>query len=326
MSCKVQNDRSVIDHLENDPKPFITFEIIPPKRGENIEDLEKIVSELAPYNPPYIDVTSHPSQINYKESQEGIVKMVFRKRPGTESICSEIQRTYKIDAVPHVLCFGFTREETEDFLINISYSRIKNVLAIKGDDDGYKKELGRDKTVNNFASDLVKQISDMNKGKYLRDLEAKPTNFCIGVAGYPEKHFQAPNLEWDIKNLKRKLDEGASYVVTQMFFDNLFYYKYVDKCKKEGIDVPIIPGLKIINSKKNLTSIPENFHVAIPPELTDKIENVKNEDIENIGVEWTYKQIKGLFENEVPSIHLYVMQNTKAVKKLMEKLKVYLKN
>lgn len=319
----IKHNRSVIDHLKNDPKPFISFEIIPPKRGGSLTDLEKVVSELASYNPPYIDVTSHPSEAIYKETTEGIKRKVTKKRPGTLGICVLIQHKYKIDAVPHIICRGFTREETEDFLIDLSYSWIKNVLAIQGDDSGYQKKFSPDKTINMYASDLVEQIANINKGKYLdEDLNnAEPTNFCIGVAGYPEKHFQAPNLDTDIKNLKRKQEAGASYIVTQMFFDNKVYYEFHDKCKSMGINVPILPGLKILDSKNQLQSIPERFYCAIPIELTNKIEKAKEENVEDIGVDWAYSQIKDLFDRGVPSVHLYVMLKTPGVKKLMEKLR-----
>jgi len=319
---KIQNNRTVIDHLENDPKPFISFEIIPPKRGDNIESLEGIISDLASYNPPYIDVTSHASEAIYKKNSRGeTVRIPTRKRPGTDIICTIIQRTFQIDSVPHVLCEGVTRQETEDFLINLAYPRIKNVLAIRGDSQGYTKEYSPDKTFNKYASDLVKQIYKMNKGKYLdEELDAKPTNFCIGVAGYPEKHYQAPNISWDIRNLKKKIDAGAEYAVTQMFFNNKFYYNYVDKCRAHGILVPIIPGLKVISTKSNLISIPTTFYADIPEELADKIEKADESEVEDIGADWTCKQIQDLFSNGVPSVHLYIMHKTSPLKKLMQKL------
>ncbi len=317
-------NRTVIDHLENDPKPFVSFEIIPPERGGRLSELEKVVSELASYNPPYIDVTSHPSEAIYKKTPAGIVRKDTRKRPGTLGICTLIQHKYKIDAVPHVLCNGFTREETEDFLIELSFAEIRNVLAIQGDSPAYQKEISKDRTVNRYASNLVEQIVSMNNGRYLDEelQEAERTNFHVGVACYPEKHFQAPNLTWDIRNLKRKLDAGASYAVTQMFFDNFKYYEFDRRCKEIGIGKPIIPGLKILDSKKQLTSLPARFHCTIPIELTDKVENAKAEEVENIGVEWAYSQIKDLFDKEVPSVHLYVMQKMSPVRKLMEKLRI----
>jgi len=319
----ISPNRSVIDHLEHDPTPFISFEIIPPLRGGKLEDLERVIADLAEFSPPYIDVTTHPSQAIFEPSTDSMYKRrVIKKRPGTLGVCVLIQNKYAIDAVPHVLCYGYTREETEDFLIELRYSGIRNVLSLQGDIIGNHKVVSPDKTVNIFACDLVEQITNMNQGKYLDDRlqEAEPTDICIGVAGYPEKHIAAPNLEIDIKHLKRKIEAGALYVVTQMFFDNAKYYRFVEQCSKAGIDVPIIPGMKILTSKKQLNSLPSRFYIDIPKSLSDKVLESDSEHVEDVGVGWAHHQIQDLITNGVPSVHLYVMQNTRAVKKLMKKL------
>ena len=283
----------VIEHLEKAREPLISFELIPPKRGGDITDVLNVIDNIMKFNPPFIDITSHSAEVIYEETSEGIRKKVKRKRPGTLGICALIQNKYNIDAVPHILVKGFTREETEDFMIELNYLGIDNVLAIRGDDSGYEKPIPLGRSANRSAVDLVEQIVKMNKGIYLEDslLDARPTKFCIGVGGYPEKHFEAPNLKADIKFAKQKVDAGADYIVTQMFYDNRFYFEYVDKCREHGINVPIIPGLKILTSRAQLHSIPKDFHVTIPSALSDEVENAKPENVVNIGVEWAAKQV-----------------------------------
>ena len=315
----------VIDHIKKAKKPFISFELIPPKRGGDIQGLLNVLDVISKYNPPFIDITSHSAEVVYDETKTGIQKKVKRKRPGTLGICALIQHKYNIDAVPHILTNGFTREETEDFLIELSYLGIDNVLAIRGDDNGYIKPIPKGKSANVYASDLVKQINDMNKGRYLEEnlLDANPSNFCVGVGGYPEKHFEAPNLLTDIKFTKQKVDAGAEYIVTQMFFDNESYFKYVDMCRAQGIKVPIIPGLKIITVKSNLSSIPKNFYINLPEELSEKVMESDKGKIVEVGVDWAAKQVNELLKNGVPSIHFYIMQNSKPISMLMEKLKIF---
>lgn len=314
----------VIEHLQKAQKPLISFEIIPPKRGGDIKGLLAAVDDIAKYKPPFIDITSHAAEVVYEETNQGIKKIVKRKRPGTLGICALIQYKYNIDAVPHVLCQGFTREETEDFMIDIQYLGIDNVLAIRGDESDYQKPLLHGRTVNTHAVDLVRQIAEMNRGKYLEDslLDARPSDFCIGVSGYPEKHFESPNLKADIKYVKEKIDAGASYVVTQMFFDNRFYYDFLKTCQDEGITVPIIPGLKIVLAKSNLTSLPRNFHVSIPEELADEIMAAKPEHVVEIGVNWASRQLEDLLNQKVPAVHFYIMQNSTPIKMLMHKVKL----
>ena len=315
----------IIEHLQKANDTLISFEIIPPKRGGNFQQLMSALDDLVKFNPPFIDITSHAAEIEYEETTGGGYKIkIKRKRPGTLGICALIQNKYNVDAVPHVICKGFTKEETEDFLIELHYLGIDNVLVIRGDESGYEKPLKFNRSVNEYAIDLVKQVADLNKGKYLEDslLDAQPMNFCIGVGGYPEKHFEAPNIEMDIKYTKAKIDAGAEYIVTQMFYENKKYFDYVSLCRTYGIEVPILPGLKLITSKKQLTSIPKNFHVDIPNELAEEVSKAKPEHVVDIGVEWAFKQVEELLNKRVPAIHFYVMQNTAPIKKLMKKLNI----
>jgi methylenetetrahydrofolate reductase (NADPH) len=313
----------VIEHLARASKPLISYEIIPPLRGGNVQDLMALIEDLSKYDPPFIDTTSHGSQVIYEETAKGIERKVKRKRPGTLGICALIQNKYNIDAVPHVLCVGFTREETEDFLIELKYLGIDNVLAIRGDENGFKKPLRYGRTANNYAVDLVRQIAEMNRGNYLEDelLDAAPSNFCVGVAGYPEKHFEAPNRASDIRFTKAKVDAGSDYIVTQMFFDNQRYFDYVAQCREAGIEVPIIPGIKIITTKRQLNSIPRKFHCDIPSELADEIAEAKPGHVTEIGVAWALKQAEELLDRGVPSLHFYLMQSSRSINMLMAKLR-----
>ncbi len=314
----------VIEHLANADRPFISFEIIPPMRGGDAKGLLALIDDLVKYRPPFIDITSHAAEVIYEETPQGIQRRVKRKRPGTLGICALIQNKYHVDAVPHILCQGFTREETEDFLIELRYLGIDNVLAVRGDESGYQKPLQHGRSANLYACDLVRQVACMNRGKYLEEslLDAQPTDFCIGVGGYPEKHFEAPNLRLDVRRVKEKVEAGAHYVVSQMFFNNDHYFHFLDVCREEGITVPIIPGLKILNSAKQLSSIPKTFYVEIPDELAGEVMAAKPEHVADIGVEWAFKQSRELLERGAPSLHFYVMQSAAAIKKLMEKLKI----
>jgi methylenetetrahydrofolate reductase (NADPH) len=312
----------VIEHLARAKKPLISFEIIPPKRGGDIKSLLSVIDDIIPYDPPFIDITSHSAEVTYEESADSIKVKVKRKRPGTLGICALIQNKYNIDAVPHILCQGFTREETEDFLIEIQYLGIENVLAIRGDEPSYQKPVSMGRTVNVFAVDLVKQIAKMNRGVYLEDslVDAKPSNFCIGVSGYPEKHFESPNLKTDIRYLKAKVDAGAEYIVTQMFFDNKAYFRFVEACRDAGISVPIIPGLKILVSRNNLSTLPRNFYINIPEELAEEVQAAEPEHAQEIGVNWAVRQVEELLNRNVPAVHFYIMQNSKPITMLMKKL------
>ncbi len=314
----------VIEHIEKASNPLISFEIIPLPRGGDIKLLFNVIDEIIKYNPPFIDVTSHSAQVQYEETPHGIQKKVKRKRPGTIGISVAIKNKYNIDTVPHLLCNGFTKEETEDALIELNYLGIENILAVRGDESGYKKPIPVGRSCNIYALELVRQVVCMNNGKYLEEelLDAAPTNFCIGVGGYPEKHFEAPNLNADIKFAKEKVNAGADYIVTQMFYNNKYYFEYVDKCRQEGINVPIIPGLKILTARSQLTMLPKNFFIEIPSELSSEILEAKPEHVLDIGVEWSVKQCEELLNKGVPLLHFYIMQNTKPIRKLFTKLKI----
>ena len=313
----------VIEHLAKAKEPLISFEVIPPKRGGDINQLFNVVREVMKYDPPFIDVTSHAAEVEYTETKEGIKKKIKRKRPGTIGICVAIKNQFQIDTVPHILCNGFSREETEDALIELRYLGVENVLAIRGDDLGYKKPIPDHKTQNVYAYELVEQITRMNDGKYLEEdlLDAAPTDFCIGVAGYPEKHYEAPNMTVEIQNVKRKIDSGAHYVVTQLFYDNKKYFEYAEKCRKAGIKVPIIPGLKILTARTHLANIPRNFFVNIPEELSGEVLEAKPEHVMEIGARWTAKQVEELLNQNVPGIHFYIMQSAKPIHKMFQFLK-----
>jgi len=309
----------VTEHLARATKPPISFEIIPPKRGDHVQDILKLVKDLQQHDPPFIDITSHGAEVVYEETPDGIERHIKRKRPGTLGVCALIQNKYQIDAVPHVLCQGFTQQETEDFLIELRYLGIDNVLAIRGDDKGYRKPLRDGRTRNAYARDLIAQISAMNQGKYLDAyLDAAPTEFCVGCAGYPEKHFEAPNLETDIRRTLEKVEAGAEYVVTQMFFENDHYFRYVEACREAGITVPIIPGLKVITRRSHLRSLPRTFHLEIPQTLSDEIAGARKEDIFDIGVRWTRKQSEELLAGGAPALHFYVMSDASAVNAVIE--------
>lgn len=314
----------VTDHLAQADHPLISFEIIPPLRGGDVKGLLALIDDLVKYHPPFIDITSNAAEVIYDETPAGIQRRVKRKRPGTLGVCALIQNKYHIDAVPHILCQGFTREETEDFLIELRYLGIDNVLAVRGDESGFQKPLKYGRSANLYACDLVGQIDAMNHGRYLEEdlLDAEPTDFCVGVGGYPEKHFEAPNLALDIRRVKEKVQAGAHYVVTQMFFNNQHYFHYLDLCREHGIEVPVLPGLKILTSAKQLSSIPRTFFVEIPAELSDEVLAAKPEHVVDIGVEWALKQSQELLDRGVPSLHFYVMQSAGAIKKLLARLKL----
>ena len=313
----------VTEHLDNATGPLISFEIIPPLRGGSLPSLLELIEDLVRHRPPFIDITSHAAEVVYEETPSGFEKRIKRKRPGTMGLCALIQNKFNVDAVPHILCEGFTRQETEDFLIELRYLGIDNVLAVRGDAMGYQKRLEHGRSRNTFAIDLIAQIADMNKGIYLEDLlDASPTDFCIGAAGYPEKHFEAPNLASDVAWVARKVDAGAGYVVTQMFFDNRHYFAFVEECRRQGITVPIIPGVKIIGGKGQIASIPRTFHCDIPPALADAVLAADPDQVADVGVAWALEQTQELLDAGVPSVHFYVMQSARTVDKLLTKLDV----
>ncbi|OYQ38393.1 methylenetetrahydrofolate reductase [NAD(P)H] [Flavobacterium cyanobacteriorum] len=311
----------VTEHITNaNGKTLFSFEILPPLKGQNIQSIFDSIDPLMEFKPPFIDVTYHREEYEYKELPNGLLeKKVVKKRPGTVGICSAIQNRYQVDAIPHILCGGFTREDTENFLIDLDFLGIQNVVALRG--DAVKSEIyfKPEKEGHHFAGELVTQIANLNKGIYLDDdlQNTSATNFCIGVAGYPEKHMEAPSLDSDIYFLKQKIKNGAEYIVTQMFFDNKKYFDFVAKCRKEGITVPIIPGLKPISTKKQLNQIPHRFKVDLPDDLIMAVVKAKDNDaVRQVGIEWCIAQSKELVAAGVPSLHYYSMgksENIKAV-------------
>lgn len=310
----------IVDHIKNSDKTLFSLEIIPPKKGDSIRNLFDQIDPLMEFKPPFIDVTYHREEYVYKERGNGLLeKRSIKKRPGTVGICAAIQNHYQIDAVPHIICGGFSKEETENALIDLNFLGIDNVLALRGDSIKSEREFIPEPDGNAYASDLVQQISGMNKGEYIdEDLQnAIPSNFCIGVAGYPEKHFEAPNMNFDLKWLKKKVELGAEYIVTQMFFDNKAYFKFVDECRAIGINVPIIPGIKPIAIKKHLTMLPNIFKIDLPDELEQGIGKCKdNADVKELGIEWGIQQCRELIESGVPVLHFYSMGKSDAIHRI----------
>jgi methylenetetrahydrofolate reductase (NADPH) len=311
----------VIEHIDRAKNPLFSYEIIPPLRGKNCREILDIVEQILPYDPPFIDVTAHSAEAYYEDKGDGSYnRRVRKKRTGTISICGIIQNRYNIDTVPHLLCRGFTREETEDAMIELSYLGIHNVLAIRGDETNYKKPIDHERSANVYAIDLVNQINKLKNGVYIEEIEnSDPIDMCIGVGGYPEKHLEAPNMKADVQYLKEKVEKGADYIVTQMIFDSSYYTKFVNECRKVGINVPIIPGIKVINHTGQLTSLPKNFHVTIPEELTEEI--MKNrQHVKEIGLNWALKQSRELLEAGAPCIHFFIMNDADAVTSVIKNL------
>ncbi|WP_258098364.1 methylenetetrahydrofolate reductase [NAD(P)H] [Marinoscillum pacificum] len=315
----------VTEHIKAaEGKTLFSLEIIPPKKGDSIDSLFNHIDPLMEFNPPFIDVTYHREEYVYKNRGNGLLeKKTIRKRPGTVGICAAIKNRYNVDPVPHIICGGFTKEETENALIDLNFLGIDNVLVLRGDSIAEEKTFKPEPDGNAYAIDLVNQVVGMNEGQYLdEDLQnAMPTSFCIGVAGYPEKHFEAPNMTSDLKFLKEKVDNGAEYIVTQMFFENQKYFEFVDKCREAGINVPIIPGLKPITTKGHMTVLPSIFHIDIPDELYNEIEKCKdNKQVKEVGIEWGIKQSKELMAAGVPVLHYYSMGKSDSVERIAKSL------
>jgi methylenetetrahydrofolate reductase (NADPH) len=311
----------IIDHLKNAKgKALFSFEILPPLKGQNVKSIFDNIDPLMEFKPPFIDVTYHREEYVYKQLEKGLLKkQVVRKRPGTVGICAAIQNKYGIDAVPHILCGGFTKEDTENFLIDLDFLGIDNVMALRGDAVKSETYFKPENDGHHFASELTSQIQDLNNGIYLDEelQNSSKTDFCIGVAGYPEKHMEAPSIDSDIHFLKKKIKNGATYIVTQMFFDNQKYFEFVDKCRLEGITVPIIPGLKPIATKKQLNLIPHRFKVDLPDELIMSIVKCKdNAAVRNVGIEWCVNQSKELIKAGVPVLHYYSMGKSDNIKRI----------
>lgn len=301
----------ITQHIAEAKSPLFSFELLPPLKGENIQRIHQTVERLMEFDPAFVDVTYHREEYVYHEVQSGLLqKRTVRKRPGTVGICAAISHKYNLDTVPHIICGGFTKEETENALIDLDFVGVDNVLVLRGDPIRSEGRFKAEADGHSYAIDLLNQVADMNRGKYLDpDLKnSNATQFCIGVAGYPEKHFEAPNLASDLRWLKRKVEDGAEYVITQMFFDNAAYFEFVAKCREQGIDIPILPGLKPLTTKGQLNSLPQNFHVNLPDELVDLIERAKTKEaVKEIGVEWCIRQAKELKDAGVPGLHFYTM-------------------
>jgi methylenetetrahydrofolate reductase (NADPH) len=314
----------ITDHIKNATKTLFSFEILPPLKGQDINSLFAAIEPLMEFKPPFIDVTYHREEFVFKNRENGLLeKKTTRKRPGTVGICAAIMNRYHVDAVPHIICGGFSKEETENALIDLNFLGIDNVLALRGDHIKSEGTFIPEADGHKYASELIKQIKDMGNGLYIdEDLQnAFPTDFCIGIAGYPEKHFEAPNLKADLKYLKQKQDLGADYVVTQMFFDNSKYFEFVKKCREEGITIPIIPGLKPITTEKQTTVLPSIFHIDIPEALSEAVEKCKNsEQVKQVGIEWSIQQSKELVKFGVPCLHYYSMGKSQSVKQIASAL------
>src|SRR6056300_261144 len=315
----------VTEHIKKaSGKTLFSFELLPPNKGETIESLYNAIDPLMEFNPPFIEVTYHREDYTYIERPDGLLeKKVTRKRPGTLGISAAIQHKYGVDAIPHVLCGGFTKEETEDLLIDLGFIGIDNIVALRGDAMSSETYFKPEKGGHAYASELVEQINSMNQGIYLDSSLESPgaTDFCIGVAGYPEKHMEAPSLDHDLKMLKAKVDKGAHYIITQMFFDNQKYFEFVDKCKSAGINVPIIPGLKPISTKRQLNLLPHRFHVDLPGDLVSAVETCDdNKAVYEVGVEWCIQQSKELMQAGVPILHYYTMSRPKNIKEVAKAL------
>ncbi len=305
----------VTEHLSRaDGRTLFSLEVLPPVKGGNIDELVKVIEPLMEFKPPFIDVTYHREEIIYKRRPDGFIEEIpLRKRPGTAGICASLKARFNVDTVPHLICKGFTKEETEDVLFTLHYLGINNVLLLQGDPDKGVKLSAADKIGHIYASELVSQVSNLNRGKFLHDEteNSMKTDFCIGVAGYPEKHFESPNLQTDLKWLKHKVDCGADYIVTQMFFDNKRFFKFVEACRAAGITVPIIPGLKPLTSRKQLNVLPRIFHIDIPQDLVDAVERCKDDKaVKEVGVEWAIGQSKELKDAGVPCLHYYTMSRS----------------
>jgi methylenetetrahydrofolate reductase (NADPH) len=311
----------VTEHLhKSTDRTLISFEVLPPLKGGSMQSIFNTLDALMEFKPPFIDVTYHREEFLYKKRPSGYYeKASIRKRPGTVGICAAIMHRYGVDAVPHLICGGFTVEETENALIDLSFLGIDNVLALRGDARQFEDKFIPEDDGHKFALDLVKQISEMNTGKYLDQniQNGQPSEFCIGVAGYPEKHFESPNIASDLHFTKEKVKAGADYIVTQMFFDNQKFFEFVDACRASGIHVPIVPGLKPLTKRYQLNSIPRKFFVNMPDDFVNAIVKAKDDEaVKEVGIEWCIAQSRELKAAGVPCLHYYTMGDTDTVKRI----------
>jgi methylenetetrahydrofolate reductase (NADPH) len=313
----------VIDHINQAKSTLFSFEILPPLKGKKIDSIYESIDPLLEFSPNFINVTYHREEYVYKKREGGYLeKIAIRKRPGTVGICAAIINKYKIDAVPHLICGGFTKEETENALVDLQYLGIDNVLALRGDPVKTETTFTPKENGHAYAVELVKQIVEMNNGAYIDDeIQAAPSEFCIGVAGYPEKHFEAPNFNTDLKYLKAKIDAGADYIVTQLFYDNQKFFKFREACFEAGIRVPIIPGLKPISTPKQLTVLPKIFSIDIPEALSEALLKAKSDnEAREIGIQWGIQQARELIKGGVPCLHFYTMGKSEAVRRIVKEV------
>jgi len=314
----------VTEHIAQAKGPIISFEVLPPTKGKSIGSIYSHLDPLMEFNPSFINVTYHRAEQVIKERFDGSLERVeIRKRPGTVGICAALMNKYKIEAIPHLICGGFSKEETENALIDLNFLGINNVLALRGDAAKDEKFFIPHAHGHSYAEELVQQIVNMNHGHYMEEdiIDGAKTDFCIGVAGYPEKHFEAPNMDIDIEYLKKKIDLGADYVTTQLFFDNKHYYNYIKKCHEHGVNVPVIPGLKPITNKKQLTILPRIFNIEVPVELYNEMMKAKNEaDCEKVGTEWLLHQCRDLLKNNAPVLHFYTLGKPQIIYNVLKQL------
>ena len=312
----------IIDVIANSTKPLFSFEILPPLKGQSFNQICNSIEPLIELKPSFINVTYHREEYIYRKHSSGLLeKQTIHKRPGTVGICASLMNKYQIETVPHMICGGFTKQETENALIDLSFLGINNLLVLRGDPIKNEKSFIPEKDGHPYALDLLDQVVSLNKGIYLyEELENNTsTNFCIGVAAYPEKHFESPNLEFDLQILKRKQDAGAHYIITQLFFDNQKFFDFHQKCRDFGIHIPIIPGLKPISTIKHLTILPSLFHVDIPQELVQQIKKCRTKaDIKQLGIEWCIEQSKALIRFGVAGLHYYSMSNSKNIQEIVK--------
>jgi len=315
----------VTEHIENAKgNTLFSFELIPPQKGKSIQELYDNIDPLMEFKPPFIDVTTSREEYIYIDKGNGLLdKKLTRMRPGTLGICASIKHKYNVDTVPHLLCGGFTQEETEYMLVDCQYLGINNVMALRGDamkdEQSFVPKVGG----NSFAIDLVRQINDLNCGKYLHEVmdADNKADFCIGVAGYPEKHLESPSLQSDLKRLKEKVDAGADYVVTQMFFDNAKYFTFVEKAREMGITIPIIPGIKPIAVQRHLQILPQIFRIDLPEDLIDAVDKCKNNaEIKQVGIEWAIQQSLELKAAGVPVLHYYSMGKSENIRQIASRI------
>lgn len=312
----------IIDIFKDSKKTLFSFELLPPLKGQNADKLYQTIEELMEFKPQYINLTTHRDEVEFRELPNGLIeKRVVRKRPGTVAISAAIQHRYNVPVVPHLVCGGFTKEETENMLLDLNFLGINNVLALRGDGLKFENTFTPEPEGHSHAKELVEQIVNLRSGKYLDPIlkNNTPLDFCIGVAGYPEKHAEAPNGLIDLKHLKEKVDAGADYIVTQMFFDNNVYYSFVDQCRKAGITVPIIPGLKPLSLINQINVLPKIFKIDIPEAFAAEVRKCKNNDeARQVGTEWAIMQAKDLIQHNVPCLHIYtygISDNTRQIAK-----------